>query len=97
MLRLKIETFGCENKDRLPDLTSSLPLPPTKYDETKIAELLHQSSVLPHNKPLNNLQCCLNSLKEEMEVLQKQIAAKTSSKETVEGNKGGEQASIKDV
>ncbi|PSN50047.1 hypothetical protein C0J52_04207 [Blattella germanica] len=78
VLRLKLEAYGCEIKDKLPDLTSSLPLPPSKYDESRIAELLQQSTILPHNKPLNNLQCCLDSLKEEMAVLQRQIAAKTS-------------------
>lgn len=83
MLRLKLETFGCENKDKLPDLTSSLPLPPVKYDETQIAELLHLSTVLPHNKPLSNLQCCLDSLKQEMALLQRQLTAKTSTTDPV--------------
>ncbi|KDR23154.1 Golgin subfamily A member 3 [Zootermopsis nevadensis] len=81
ILRLKLETFDCENNDRLPDLTSSLPLPPLKYDETQILELLHQSTVLPHNKPLSNLQCCLDSLKQEMATLQRQLAAKTSARD----------------
>ncbi|KAJ9596940.1 hypothetical protein L9F63_012065 [Diploptera punctata] len=97
VLRLKLETFSCENKDRLPDLTLSLPLPPTKYDESRIAELLHQSTVLPHNKPLNNLQCCLDSLKEEMELLQKQIAAKTSPKENTNGDNRTEHSNVQNI
>lgn len=84
VMRLKLETFGCENKDRLPDLTSSLPLAPLKYDETQIAELLHQSTVLPHNKPLSNLQSCLDSLKQEMATLQRQLAAKTSIRDQID-------------
>jgi chromosome segregation ATPase len=83
VLRLKLETFDCENKDKLPDLTSSLPLPPVKYDEAQIAELLHLSTVLPHNKPLNNLQCCLDSLKQEMALLQRQLTAKTLPRDPV--------------
>lgn len=83
VLRLKLETFGCENKDKLPDITSSLPLPPVRYDETQIAELLHLSTVLPHNKPLSNLQCCLDSLKQEMALLQRQLTAKTSTTDPI--------------
>lgn len=53
----------------------NLPLPdsPAPYDEKSIALLLQQSSVLPESRPLNNLQACLNSLKQEMAVLQKQL------------------------
>jgi hypothetical protein len=89
-----LETFGCENKDRLPDLTSSLPLPPSKYDETQIAELLHRSTVLPH-KPLSNLQCCLDSLKQEMATLQRQLAAKTSIRDQTDSKT--EHSLVKDV
>ncbi|XP_069701838.1 golgin subfamily A member 3-like isoform X2 [Periplaneta americana] len=96
VLRLKLEAYGCENKERLPDLTSSLPLPPSKYDETRIAELLHRSTVLPHNKPLNNLQCCLDSLKQEMETLQKQLVAKTSSRSVTDLKKENK-SGVKDV
>lgn len=65
-------------------MTSSLPLAPLKYDETQIAELLHQSTVLPHNKPLSNLQSCLDSLKQEMATLQRQLSAKTSVRDQMD-------------
>ncbi|XP_067128064.1 golgin subfamily A member 3-like [Centruroides vittatus] len=54
-------------------LNLSLPDAPAPYDEKSIALLLQQSSVLPESRPLNNLQACLNSLKQEMAVLQKQL------------------------
>ncbi|XP_066998264.2 golgin subfamily A member 3 [Anabrus simplex] len=79
MLKLKLEAYNCDSNEKLPDLTSSLPLPPTKYDEAQIAELLHQSAVLPDNKPLSNLQSCLDSLKQEMVTLQKQLTSNSSS------------------
>jgi hypothetical protein len=76
-------------------LTSSLPLAPLKYDETQIAELLHQSTVLPHNKPLSNLQSCLDSLKQEMTTLQKQLAAKTSVRDEI--GSGTEHSVVKNM
>lgn len=76
-MKLRLAEYESENKDRLPDLTSSLPSP-TKYDESFISELLKQSTVVPQSKPLNNLQCCLNSLKQEMATLQQQLAEKAS-------------------
>nr|CAD7458873.1 unnamed protein product [Timema tahoe] len=79
VLRLKLEAYGCDSsKDKLPDLTSSLPSPPAQYDETLISALLQQSTVLPLNKPLSNLRSCLDSLKIEMAMLQRQITEKTS-------------------
>nr|CAD7198713.1 unnamed protein product [Timema douglasi] len=79
VLRLKLEAYGCDSsKDKLPDLTSSLPSPPAQYDETLISALLQQSTVLPRNKPLSNLRSCLDSLKIEMATLQRQITEKTS-------------------
>jgi uncharacterized protein YhaN len=70
-------------------------LAPLKYDETQIAELLHQSTVLPHNKPLSNLQSCLDSLKQEMATLQKQLAAKTSVIDHIDS--GSEHSVVKNV
>nr|CAD7575554.1 unnamed protein product [Timema californicum] len=93
VLRLKLEAYGCDSsKDKLPDLTSSLPSPPAQYDETLISALLQQSTVLPRNKPLSNLRSCLDSLKIEMATLQRQITEKTSP------NKGnGQPPGVTDV
>ncbi|XP_022257734.1 golgin subfamily A member 3-like, partial [Limulus polyphemus] len=49
------------------------PVSPPPYDDTFITVLLQQSAVLPVSKPLSNLQTCLNALKQEMALLQKQL------------------------
>ncbi|XP_076369248.1 uncharacterized protein LOC143256226 isoform X2 [Tachypleus tridentatus] len=49
------------------------PASPPPYDDTFITVLLEQSAVLPVSKPLSNLQTCLNALKQEMAILQKQL------------------------
>ncbi|XP_063239140.1 golgin subfamily A member 3-like isoform X2 [Bacillus rossius redtenbacheri] len=81
LLKAKLESLGCDagDRERPPDLTSSLPAPPARYDEARIAALLAQSSAPLRGTPLGNLRGCLDSLKLEMSALQEQITARTSA------------------
>ncbi|KAF2883659.1 hypothetical protein ILUMI_22531 [Ignelater luminosus] len=56
----------------LPDSSINLPSP-SKYDEDHINQLLKQSSTPSTEKPLSDLEKCLNSLKQEMICLRKQV------------------------
>lgn len=56
----------------LPDPSINLPSP-SKYDEDHINKLLKQSSTPSVEKPLSDLEKCLNSLKQEMICLRKQV------------------------
>lgn len=81
MLKIRLESLESETKDLSErfkyDSLPSLPSP-SKIDEDYINRLLQQSTVLP-DKPLKNLRSCLDSLKQEMATLQKEIIAKTQS------------------
>lgn len=50
---------------------------PAPYDESLIAALLQKSLIMPESRPLNNLQVCLNTLKQEMAILQHQLLNQT--------------------
>lgn len=78
--------IGSSENDQAKDasiLDIAPPASPLPYDDTFITTLLQQSAVLPESRPLSNLQTCLNALKKEMAVLQKQLEDQT---ETVAGS-----------
>lgn len=69
---LQAETNNLTNKLQLD--TSSL----SSIDDDYINRLLKESTVIP-DTPLINLRSCLDSLKTEMAVLQKEVYAKTQN------------------
>ncbi|XP_049788353.1 golgin subfamily A member 3-like [Schistocerca cancellata] len=78
VLKKEFISFHSKAKDKIHTVIPSISPPPAIHNEAQIQDLLYQSSILQENKPLNNLQCCLESLKQEMTMLQEQLAARTS-------------------
>ncbi|GAB6030097.1 Golgin A3 [Chamberlinius hualienensis] len=58
--------------------STRLPISPPPFDETLITNLLQQSLTLPECRPLSNLQVCVNTLKQEMAILQQQLLEQTN-------------------
>ncbi|CAL1274552.1 unnamed protein product [Larinioides sclopetarius] len=56
-----------------PIIHLNIPDPEVSFDEAYVNDLLQKSMHLSESRPLSNLQECLNSLKEEMNQLQKKI------------------------